>query len=252
MNGFGVVVKITALIIGRGGSSFRGKNLRAIAGSPLVTWTARAALGSPSVGEKFVSSDDSQIIDSVKEFGYLPIVRPNALASATAKGCDVISHAITVMVDDYGHVPEFILLQHANSATILPSWIDACFEMLISSPEATAVVPVLVEMDKHPYRQKRFLENGFLESFFPDLKNISSNRQELPRSAVLAHNFWLIRTPNGQLPVGDAPWPCLGDRVLGYEIAESLDVHDERDLQTSEEWLLRNVVGKIFGVKDVY
>jgi len=212
-----------------------------VAGWPLITWTARAAVSAHCVGSKFVSSDKSEILESVTEFGYRAIERPAELATDTALGCDVIQHAIEAMARDYNHVPEFILLQHANSPTILPKWIDDCFDLLASKPDATAVVPVVVEMDKHPYRQKRFLDDGSLQPFFPDVKVMSSNRQELPRSVVLAHNFWLIRTPAGQLPVGGPPWPCLGNRIYGFEVSDSLDVHTEDDFAKVAEWLEINL-----------
>lgn len=232
--------KITSLIIGRAGSSFRNKNILTVHGRPLVQWTALAASSSKNVGRKFISSDSWDILNSVKDLDYEPIHRPDFLATDKARGCDVVAHAIQVMSDQFNHVPDYVLLQHANSPTILNTWIDDCFRTILTNKSASAVVPVLVEMDKHPFRQKRFLENGKLESFFPNIKGISSNRQELPRSAVLAHNFWLIRTQGGKLPVGEEPWTCLGSNVFGYQVEASFDVHNQEDLQNAEEWLVRN------------
>ncbi len=231
---------ITALIIAREGSSYKDKNLVDLAGWPLVTWTARAAAASEFVDRKFISSDSDKILNSVESFGYEPIKRPKFLATDTAQGCDVIQHALEEMKREHNHVPDYVLLQHANSPTILTSWIDQCFEILKANPSSTAVVPVVVEMDKHPFRQKLFSEDGSLKSFFPDRTDFSSNRQDLPRSVVLAHNFWLIRTSGGLLPHGEAPWVCLGGRVLGFEVQSAFDIHSPDDLPTAEEWLRTN------------
>lgn len=60
--------KIIAIIPARGGSKgLPGKNIKILAGKPLIAWTIEAALGSKYLDKVIVSTDDKEIADISKQ-----------------------------------------------------------------------------------------------------------------------------------------------------------------------------------------
>lgn len=85
------------LIPARGGSKgLPRKNILPLAGRPMIEYTLDAAKGAMEEGDEMcVSTDDSEIIGVVKDYGVeVPFVRPKELASDTAGSEDVIRHAL--------------------------------------------------------------------------------------------------------------------------------------------------------------
>jgi hypothetical protein len=65
-----------------------------------------------------------------------------------------------------------------------------------------------------------------------------ANRQDLPKCYFFARNFWVLNVRN--LLYSDAsqqPWEFMGDKIVPYEIEESIDIHREIDLILAGEWL---------------
>lgn len=231
---------VTAVLTGRGNNTLADKNVMPIFGRPLLSYPAMAAKRSHLISRFYTSSDCPKILEASRECGYEPIVRPPELALPTAQHKDAIVHALSEM-EARGHVPDAVLVMLANSPTIKTEWIDACIRMLEESPDATAVVPVCSDMDHHPYRAKTLAPDGSLVPFFDfSGKTISTNRQDLPRSFFLCHNFWLIRVREGIFgPPGLPPWSFMGPKVMPYEVDESFDIHDLHDVERAEKWLVR-------------
>lgn len=234
--------QVVALIIGRKGSSFTDKNLISLCGSPCVEWVARAGEASLEVSFRFTSSDSNEILGATSKYGYLPIERPASLAQNDSLGCDVIAHALEEISKSLDLRDAILVVQHANAPATDGALIDTCVKMLRANRLASSVVPVTVEQDKHPLRQKKLSDLGFLESHFPSMPaGITSNRQSMPLSYSLLHNIWVIRLRNGKLPKnGESPWICLGPRPLPIELADYPgDIHTMDDVRKVESWLLK-------------
>jgi CMP-N,N'-diacetyllegionaminic acid synthase len=231
-------MQVTALLTGRGNNTLRDKNVLPIFGKPLLFYTANAAKNAVGITKHYVSSDCPKILAAAESCGYEKIIRPDELALPTAQHKDAITHALIEM-NARGHQPDLLVVLLANSPTVLPTWIDSCIDLLIRDPEATAAVPVSIDMDHHPYRAKRIDENGTLRPFFDfSGKPISSNRQDLPKSVFLCHNFWVIRVSALSEPQGDPPWGFMGKKVLPFLVEESFDIHDMEDVRRAERWLI--------------
>jgi CMP-N-acetylneuraminic acid synthetase len=233
-------MNVAALMIGRGGSSFKDKNILPVLGVPLLLWTAAAARRSRHVTRFYCSSDCPRILETAAIGGYRPIERPTELATATAQSTDAVRHAFPIMEED-GPI-DILVVQHANVGTITTAQIDACIDCLLANPEATAVVPAHQHPEYHPARAKRLLPDGSLGLFVDD-SDISANRQDLPTAYFFDHSFWVLRGRRAVFdPAGQAPWPCMGAHILPYETEGCRDVHDAADLAATAEWLLRNKV----------
>ena len=234
-------MQITALLTGRGNNTLKDKNLLSLNGHPLLHYPANAAKNSKLITELYVSSDCKKILFEASKFGYKNIIRPDALATATALHHDVLMHALQSMKKD-GHIPDIMIVLMANSPTIKSDWIDDCIQFLLKDKLLTSVVPVVRDQDKHPYRAKTLLEDGSLVSFFDfSTTKVPTNRQELPVCYFLCHNFWVIRLIDGSLPeFGESPWIFLGNKVIPYNVNESVDIHELSDLERASKWLHTN------------
>jgi CMP-N,N'-diacetyllegionaminic acid synthase len=186
-------LKILGLIPARGGSKgIPRKNIRPIAGKPLIAWSIDAALGSSLLAGVMVSTDDADIAAAARELGALtPFLRPAALAQDTTPGVDPVLHALQ-------ELPAFdaVMLLQPTSPLRTRADIDACIEHA-QRLQAPCVVSVC-EPDQHPgwmytinaRQQLRPVVDG----------QPVTRRQDLPQvfaangALYFAHRDWLQRT----------------------------------------------------------
>jgi CMP-N,N'-diacetyllegionaminic acid synthase len=235
-------LKIVALLTGRGGSNLKDKNILEVCGRPLLVYPSGAAKQSSKIHDFYVSSDDEKIISVAHQLGFKKIKRPENLAKPDAKHVDVLLHALEAM-ENQGVVPDILVVVLANSVCVKTEWIDQCIDEIQKDPSISAVVPVVEDLDHHPFRAKRRREDGLLESFFDfEGREISSNRQELGGCFFLCHNFWVLNVKSSVFSgKGQPPWGFMGGRVKPFEVEWSIDVHTEEDLVRSEHWVKQNL-----------
>ena len=232
-------MKIAALLTGRGNNTLKDKNVLPVLGKPLLYYPAMAAKTCNLITDFYVSSDDEKILKAASDCGYKKIVRPVELAAPTSQHVDAIRHALGVMKQD-GVEPDILVVLLANSGIVKTEWIEESIKQLLKDEALSASVPVLLEMDNHPYRSKRLREDGCLDTWFDFRgKNISTNRQDLPMNFVLCHNFWTLNLKNSlySSTEGQQPWTFMGSNIKPIVVKESFDVHDEDDIRRTEKWL---------------
>ena len=137
---------VLGLITARGGSkAVPGKNLRPLAGKPLIAWAIKAALASNRIDRLILSSDDSRIIAAAQALGCeVPFVRPKELATETARSIDVVHHAVAALHETY----EFVAMIQPTSPFVAPEDIDGCIERCEATGAPACVTVTLAE--KHP------------------------------------------------------------------------------------------------------
>lgn len=232
--------RIVALMIGRGGSSLKDKNVLPILGYPLLQWAAGAAIRSKHIGRYYISSDDEKILSTAECMGYKRIQRPLDLSSDTAQSCDAVRHALNIIEKD-GDV-EIVVVQHANVGTISEDIIDACIGYLLADERLTAVVPSHQCMEYHPLRAKSVDNDGLLQPFVKSDLPISANRQDLPVCFFFDHSIWAIRACAISSQTGQPPWDCMGSNIMPLETHGCLDVHSVDDLRKTEDWIISNSI----------
>ncbi len=234
-------MKIAALLTGRGNNTLKDKNVLPVLGKPLLYYPAMAARKCKAITDFYVSSDDEKILNAAADCGYKKIRRPDALALPTAQHVDAIVHALGAMKTD-GCEPDILVVLLANSGIVKTEWIQASIDNLLADERLSASVPVLLEMDHHPYRAKRLRNDGCLDTWFDFKgKKVSTNRQDLPENFVLCHNFWTLNLKNSLFSEeeGQQPWTFMGNNIKPIIVDESFDVHDEEDIIRTEKWILR-------------
>ena len=131
---------VVALIPARAGSKrLPGKNIRDLAGKPLIAWTIEAAKACKYIDRVVVSTDDQKVAEIAERYGAeIPFLRPAELASDTASTNDVILHFIKQLNDDRDSI--LVLLQ-PTSPLRRGLEIDAAMNMLVEKG-ASGVVSV--------------------------------------------------------------------------------------------------------------
>jgi CMP-N-acetylneuraminic acid synthetase len=233
-------MNICCLLTAKGQNSLKNKNLIEILGHPVVYYPAIEGRKVKNPTSWFVSSDSEKILDVCMQLGYCAIKRPRELAQPESQHVDVILHALKVLRLEHDLIPDIIVIILGNNLTIRGEWIDDCIELLQANyNKISAVVPVYLDSDHNPFRAKRFSENGFLVPFIDSIPGkISTNRQDLPKSYFLAHNFWVLNTKfllSNEM--GYPPWDFMGKYVVPYEIERSIDIHEMFDVGVAELWL---------------
>ena len=89
-------MKPICVIAARGGSKrVPKKNIKMLAGKPLIAYTIESALDSNIFGSVVVSTEDNEIARVSKRFGAeVPFMRPKNLATDTATTDDVLIHSV--------------------------------------------------------------------------------------------------------------------------------------------------------------
>ncbi|WP_201582627.1 acylneuraminate cytidylyltransferase family protein [Psychrobacter jeotgali] len=104
-------MKNYAFIFVRGGSKgLPGKNIKKLAGKPLLSYSIETAKATPSIEKVFVSTDDKDIESIAQENGAIVIFRPKELATDNAPEWLAWRHAIEWTISHYGSFDEFISL----------------------------------------------------------------------------------------------------------------------------------------------
>ena len=221
-------LKTVALVVARGGSKgIPRKNIRIIAGKPLIVWTIEAALRSSLLDAVVVSTDDHEIAEIARQAGALvPFLRPAALAQDDTPGIDPVLHAL-------GALPEYsaVLLLQPTSPLCSTGDIDGCIEMA-RNRRAVSVVSVC-EPDTHPYWTYRLDADLSLQRLIaaPPV----SRRQDLPQVFAL----------NGALYYAQADWLVRGKRLVAPEtLAYVMPRQRSVDIDTSLDWQLAELLLK--------
>ena len=208
------------LIPARGGSKgIPRKNIKPIAGKPLIVWTIEAALRSSLLYAVVVSTDDPEIAEVARGAGaQVPFMRPTELAQDQTPGLNPVLHAL----DQFPQYDSVLLLQPTSPLRTTED-IDACL-CLAMQHEAPSVVSVS-EADTHPYWTYRLTEGKALERWV-DAAPIA-RRQDLPQAFAL----------NGALYFADANWLRRSGSLIGTEtLAYVMERERSVDLDTPLDW----------------
>jgi len=139
--------KILGIIPARGGSkTIPRKNVKVLAGKPLIAWTIEAAQKSQYLDRLILSSEDAEIIAVAREWGCeVPFVRPIELAQDDTPGIEPVIHAI----NNIGEKFDYIVLLQPTSPLRTVKDIDDCIRYCIQ--EDAQVCVSVCAADKNPY-----------------------------------------------------------------------------------------------------
>jgi len=100
-----------AFIFARGGSKgLPKKNIKLLAGKPLICYSIEVAQQASQIDKVFVSTDDSEIAAIAEQAGAIIIDRPSELASDHAPERLAWQHAVQWAIERYGEFNYFVSL----------------------------------------------------------------------------------------------------------------------------------------------
>jgi len=130
-----------ALIPARGGSQrIPRKNIRLLAGKPLIAYTVEAARKSRHIARIIVSTENAEIAQVAKAHGAEVLKRPASLAQAETSGLAVMQHALHTLAKE-GKEPDILLYLQPTSPLRTSGQIDQALALLQRS-DADAVISV--------------------------------------------------------------------------------------------------------------
>lgn len=217
-----------AIIPARAGSKrLTNKNIKHLAGKPLIVWTIEAAIKSGNFDLVLVSTDSQDIADvAITAGASAPFLRPAELASDTASTNDVVSHMVNWVEENIDAVTRITILQPTSPLRDAKEIQQSM--TLYAVKKATAVVSVC-EVE-HPVEYCNHLPvdcslNGFL------------SKASLKRSQDFDKSYRL----NGAIYIFDRKFvgalsDIYSEGAYAYIMKKekSVDIDDEFDFKLAE------------------
>jgi N-acylneuraminate cytidylyltransferase/CMP-N,N'-diacetyllegionaminic acid synthase len=227
-------MSVIAVIPARGGSrGLPGKNIKELAGKPLIVYTLEAAKKANTIDEIYVSTEDSGIADIVKKQSIDVIDRPADLAQDNTPGLPVIIHALDYLEKQEKSVEAVVVLQCTSPLTKAED-IDRAVNKLMQTNADSVVSMQECSGPDNPYWMQK-IENERVVPFIKEgMKH--ATRQELPPVYKLNGAIYVTRPEilhSGKL---------LGEDTKAYIMPaeRSIDIDNEFDFKIAEFLINQN------------
>lgn len=209
-------IEFLGIIPARGGSKgIPRKNIKEIAGKPLIAWTIESAKASKKLSRFVVSTEDAEIADISRKYGAEVVDRPNELATDEANTLSVLQHVLSKI-----HADAVVLLQ-PTSPVRDKTIIDTCIKRFQDTGvDSLATGFICKFMEYGTYTQRR----QDLKGFFYDDGNVYVIKSDLIKSGRLT-----------------------GSKIERVETTreQNIEIDDEFDFWMAEEVLLKRARGKM-------
>ena len=233
---------IVALIPARSGSKrVPDKNIRPLAGHPLLAYTIAAALQSAVFDAVIVSTDAEQYADVARHYGAeVPFLRPVELAGAHSPDIEWVEDTLGRLRDE-GRVYDCFSILRPTSPFRQPETIQRAWREFLQE-EGVDSLRAVEKCQQHPgkmwvVRGRRMMP--LLPLSPPELPWHSSQYQSLPEVYVQNASLemaWTRVVFEGRSIAGHVLMPFL---TQGYE---GFDINDTRDWWYAEYLLARGEV----------
>ena len=222
-------MRFLGVIPARGGSKgVPGKNIRPLAGKPLIAWTIEAARDSGVLDRLVVSTDDDVIAAVARQFGAEVRMRPAALAQDNTPTRPVLEHAARELEGE-GDAFDAVVTLQPTSPLRLPRHISEACAQFAADPKADSLVScVAVPHIFNPVSVMKRTADGYLENFLGG--DAITRRQDKPQA--FARNGAAVYVTR-RSRIGDF---VFGGKLLCYLMDEehSLDIDTLDDFAAAE------------------
>jgi N-acylneuraminate cytidylyltransferase len=221
-------MRILGLIPARGGSKgVPGKNIKLLAGKPLLAYTAEPALKSRLLTKVLLSTDSAEIAEVGKQLGlYVPFLRPAELALDTTPTLPAVQHALEFL-KSIGEEFDAVCLLQATNPLRKPEDIDSAIKKFIGGNYDSLFSMLEVPLEYNPYWT--FLENekGLLHLAIGGGTEPLSRRQLLPKAYHREGSIYISKTQ-----VVMSCNSLFGDKIGGYLLKTEFPIN----IDTMEDW----------------
>ena len=224
--------KILSIIPARGGSKdIKRKNIKSLAGNPLIAYTIEASLKSNFIDRTIVSTEDEEIAKIAEKYGSEVIKRPKELAEDKTHTIDVVLHVLDLLNKRGCNFDIIILLQPTSPLRTIKDIRDALETFLENDCESVVSV-----CKKKNIFWSFEVANGYLKPIC-DRDYLKKRRQDL--------NY--IYAPNGAIYISTPQnlrkyRSFYPSKIIPYvmPVERSIDIDNEIDFMLAE-LLLKNI-----------
>ena len=220
---------IVAIIGARGGSKvLPKKNIRQLAGKPLIAWTIEAARNCSLVDRVLVSTDDDELAGIASACGAeVPFRRPVELAGDDVPSIDYVQHAVEWLESQDNYRVDIVLYLQVTDVFRKKYMLEETVTRLLADPGLDSVF-VGYPTHKNFWKKEkgRYCRLAELEDKPRQFKG-PVFREDI--GLACASRIHVIKSGRR---IGDHV-----DIVLNPDFCSSIDIHDEFDL-----WLAEKIV----------
>ncbi|MFA6447580.1 MAG: acylneuraminate cytidylyltransferase family protein [Patescibacteria group bacterium] len=226
--------KILGLITARGGSKgIPRKNIKVLAGKPLVAYSIEAGEASRLLTRCIVSSEDAEIIEISKKFGAdVPFVRPLELAQDSSTSLAVVQHAVSWLKDNCGEEYDYVMILQPTSPLRTAQDIDEAIKMVVDTGADS--VMGMKELGDCSINKFKKIVDGVILPLFEDEGAFSTRRQDIDQK-IYKRNGAIYVTKTELMMQGD----LFGKTSLAHIMPEerSVDINILHDFIVAEAYL---------------
>ena len=225
------VQPILAVIPARGGSKgLPGKNIRPLAGLPLIAHSLHLAKLCPEIARCIVSTDDVTIRDIARKHGGdVPFLRPEELARDDTPMMPVVQHALREVERLEGRIYGSVLLLDPTSPGRLPGDVTRAVAMLETDPTARGVLGCS-KPTFNPFWVGVVEQNEYLEPAFSGANY--TRRQDVPPFLRINGALYLWRR---DFVDSGASWRDGPHRALEIPEARAFSIDELYEFQVAEQ-----------------
>lgn len=218
-------VKVLGIIPARGGSKgVKRKNIRTVAGQPLIYWSIKSANDSDALDFWCINTDDEEIAEVASSFGAQVIMRPADLAQDKTPMLPVLKFVCAQAEDRFGKFDTIVLLQPTAPMRVGKD-IHEAVEAFHNNRDARSLVSVYKVDDCHPSRMYR-IKNGSLDKIYEE--PAGSLRQDLE---PIFHRNGALYICDRDLLMEDNKLTCGKPMPYIMPKSRSANIDDEQDLE---------------------
>lgn len=214
-------MSLLAIIPARGGSKrILRKNIKKIAGKPLISWTIDIAKKAQCIDEIFISTDDPEIAEISKSCGInVPFLRPANLSTDSSLSIDLVLHTLDIVKKF-----DWVVLLQPTSPLRTSDDIENIYNLCIDANASSAVS--VCQIIKNPKWLYTMDNSSKMSSYLGrNIKNISKK------------NLQNIYTLNGALYLTRVDFlkkykKFINEDTLGYVMPRERSI----DIDTQEDW----------------
>jgi N-acylneuraminate cytidylyltransferase len=212
------------------------KNIRRLAGRPLLAYSIDAAKRSRYINRILVTTDSDAIAEvALKEGAEVPFRRPGEISQSHSTELQAMEHALGWLRDHERYEPDLVVLLRPTSPFRTTATIDRAIELLMNDPDAHCVRTVRL-CSEHPHKMWVMDADG------RRIRSLIPVEQKLPEAHTLSYHLLpTVYVQNASMDVFRASNVWQLHSTTGTEIIplimdefESVDINTEIDFQLAE------------------
>jgi len=219
--------EILAIIPARAGSKrIPNKNIIELVGKPLIYYSINAAKNSKYITRIIVSTDGEEIARISKTFGAEVLMRPDELATDTAKTLPVLQHVVNYLREKENYYPDMVVLLQPDSPLKTSNDIDKVIEKILTGDYDSTVS---VCENNHAPEWLLVQEGDESKFYFGDIP-VNIRKQDLKKTYFINGLVYVIKTDqlmkNEHYVLGGK----IGMVILGKLHSFEIDDYDDLEI----------------------